>query len=190
MALKAAVWVPGTIVMPDRSRFDVPGSQYHQEFHLYRFGWGARAQGVPVTQTTVEWDPDLGHHLAKTELATDQVCWFNFPLATPVIVDDKRPHLVKVFALYRTTGAKVTQVHLYDGPQRVLKIAIPAAGLTGDHLQAPDASNSWVVHPPLTIRMGLGITVGVEFSYSGDVDTGVGPGTIDFGPVGADFAPA
>src|SRR5437870_3929691 len=41
--------------------------------------------------------------------------WFHIPVATPVILDDLRPPLVKVFVFYKTGASRITNIHVYDG---------------------------------------------------------------------------
>lgn len=107
--------------------------------------------------------------------------WFHFPFAAPIISDDIRPVLAKIFVLYSTNGdAKLTAVHVYDGQKKVK--AFDNLSLQGNHAGAVDASNSWAVNPPLTIYFGLGISVGVHFGA-----TSVAIPEIVFYSAGADF---
>ena len=135
MALKAAMWAHGTIVQVEFPERLVANG-------LIQKGWGAHIQGLPGTTN-----------------------WFHFPITTPVILDDVRSALGKVFVLYATVGpARITDVHVYDGPKRVK--AIDGLYLSGDHSVGIDASNSWAIDPPITIFLGLGISVGVEFGLA------------------------
>jgi hypothetical protein len=133
-------------------------------------GWGVHFWGVPE----------------------NQLCWFHFPITTPVILEDARPQLVKVFVFYKTshrvakaedptrpkpTSPTVTNLHIYDGPTRVREFN--NLNFSGDHSGAIDSSNSWVVTPPLTIFYGLALSVGVFF--------GGGYGDLYFTTAGADF---
>jgi len=96
------------------------------------------------------------------------VNWFHIPIATPVILDDIRPLLIKAFVLYKAGGGtKVTNIHVYDGKTKVK--AIDGLSLSGDHSGAIDASNSWVIDPPITIKYGLGISIGVSFGDEGEI---------------------
>ncbi len=81
MPLKAAMWVHGNIVQaefPERLIvIPVVGRAG------FRRGWGTLFQGPR--------DP-------RPETLTN---WFHFPMPTPVILDDVRPQLVKVFVFYK-----------------------------------------------------------------------------------------
>jgi hypothetical protein len=104
--------------------------------------------------------------------------WFHIPIPTPVILDDARPQLVKVFVLYMAgSSTMITNVHVYDGPRSVAMF--DGLSLNGDHHWAIDASNHWVINPPLTILYGLGLSIGVVF--------GLNFGGILFTTAGADF---
>ncbi|MCJ7515532.1 MAG: hypothetical protein MUO89_06150 [Dehalococcoidia bacterium] len=159
MPLKAAMWVHGTIVeveYPERlAPVSIDG--------LVRRGWGTHFWGNENTAN-----------------------WFHIPITTPVILDDIRPPLIKVFVFYKTEGnAKITNIHVYDGRSRVK--AFDGLALSGDHSGGGgvDASNSWVVEPPITILYGLGISVGVEFGSQVNID--IPWPEILFTTAGADF---
>jgi len=155
MALKAAAWVHGTIVEVENPGLLAP------IISMWKRGWGT-------------------HFWGKEESYN----WFHIPFTTPVIVDNIRPTLAKVFVFYKTDGwAKITNVHVYDGPRKVK--TFEGLALSGDHSTAIDASNSWVINPPIQIMYGLGLSVGVEF---GPVDNAGMPWPeILFTAAGADF---
>lgn len=157
MALKAAMWVHGTIVKVEYPEKLAPVSYDG----LIRRGWGTHFWGKENTTN-----------------------WFHIPITTPVIIDDIRPPLVKVFVFYKTNGwAKITNVHVYDGQRKVK--AFDGLALSGDHSGGIDASNSWVIDPPITILYGLGISVGVEFGPQDNI--GIPWPEILFTTAGADF---
>jgi hypothetical protein len=103
--------------------------------------------------------------------------WFHFAITTPVVLDDVRPPLIKVLVFYKANGARITNLHIFDGPRRVK--AFDNLSLSGDHSGGIDSSNSWTITPPLGIAFGLGISLGVEF--------GVDAQEILFTAAGADF---
>jgi hypothetical protein len=90
---------------------------------------------------------------------------------------------VKVLVFYRTTNARITNIHIYDGSRRVK--VFDGLNLSGDHSGDIDASNSWDITPPLGIAFSLGVSVGVEFLVN-DPDT-PGPSEVLFTTAGADF---
>jgi len=103
--------------------------------------------------------------------------WFHVSIPAPVVVEDVRPVLSKTFVLYDAEDAEITDLHLYDGKNRILsRDGLALSGLHGGTL---DASNSWLVYPHPTIYSGLGISVGVRFSGH--------QSSITFASAGADF---
>lgn len=126
--------------------------------------------------------------------------WFHFPIATPVILDDQRPALVKVFVFYNTKVPPlpgppppgpaqqpplITDVRVYDGPNKVKEFN--NLTLSGDHDSTIDQWNSWVVDPPVTIRYGLGLSVHVHFRPP-FLPAPISTYGIRFTSAGADFA--
>ena len=75
---------------------------------------------------------------------------FCFPIPTPVILDDRRLRLVRVFVFYDTLpqsgsndalGPRITSVRVFDGPK--LAKSFDNLGLIGPHDKSIDASNTW-----------------------------------------------
>lgn len=110
--------------------------------------------------------------------------WFHIPLTTPVILDDQRPKLAKIFVFYETfNNAKITQVEIWDGREKVK--GFYGLDLQGDHSRNVEAGkNNWVIGPPLVIGYSLGISVFVEFKKNGDAIP-----EVLFTSFGADFVP-
>jgi hypothetical protein len=148
MALKAAMWVHGTIV---EAEFPV--------LSTVRKGWGTVFTGRGSTKN-----------------------WFHIPFTTPIILDDVRPPIVKVFVLYNATNARIANLHIYDGAKKVR--FFDGLNLSGNHSNGLDASNNWAITPPVTISFGLGISVGVDFLEPPSADTSA---KILFTSAGADF---
>jgi hypothetical protein len=109
--------------------------------------------------------------------------WFHFPIPTPVIVDDQRPPLSKVFVFYNARSAAITEVGIRDGSKDVKKFI--DLNLSGDHSSNVDSANSWVIDPPTTIFFGLGISLKANIA-SPHPDTPQNSGII-FTTAGADF---
>jgi hypothetical protein len=107
--------------------------------------------------------------------------WFHFSMPTPVIVDDIRPPLVKIFVFYNAEFATIREVRARDGPREVKRF--DNLNLTGDHSFNIDSSNSWVIDPPITILFGLGISL--RATISPDVESP--PRGLIFTTAGADF---
>ena len=158
--LKAAMWIHGNAVVPEISPYDIGGTYYQD-----RKGWGATYTVHEPPSAIWPW-----HN------------WYHFQIPTPVILDDARPVLVKVFVLYQTSYVSVTDLHVYDGATKIR--AFGGFKFSGNHIGGIDASNSWIIGPPVTILYGLGISVGVLFN-----DPPVTPDAwILFASAGADFA--
>lgn len=126
--------------------------------NVQRVGWGTNFSGKPGAET-----------------------WFHFSIPTPVIIDDVRPTLEKVFVFYRTDGASVRNIHIYDGPQKIR--AFDNLMWKGDFGNIGPAT-SWVLNPAPTIAFGLGISIGVVFSIGFDSAVTT---DILFTTAGADF---
>jgi hypothetical protein len=107
--------------------------------------------------------------------------WFHFPITTLSSVNNLPIRLLKVFVFYRTDGAVVKDIHIYDGPLSIR--SFEGLNLTGDHSGRIDGSNCWDIHPPAQISQGLGISVNVEFLQN----TGIGMSEILFTTAGAEF---
>jgi hypothetical protein len=122
------------------------------------------------------WRPAWGA-IFKTQGAE----WFHFAVPTPVIIGNQNSTLQKVFVLYKTgLGAKITQLHVFDGGAKIQEFLDLL--LSGDHSQALDGQNSWILNP-IHVKFGLGLSVHVEFGNA----TANGVPEITFASAGADF---
>ncbi|HEX7154109.1 MAG TPA: DUF6623 family protein [Thermoanaerobaculia bacterium] len=92
--------------------------------------------------------------------------WFHINIPTPVIVNDVRAVLEKVFIFYKTDGASIRNVHFWDGPHQIK--AFDGLMLTGDRSGGIVATNSWAITPAATMRYGLGLSIGVQYSIGFD----------------------
>lgn len=126
-----ASWVQGNVTQVEYPARLGKPKQLH-------IGWGARFWGKENTSN-----------------------WFHIPVTTPVIVENVRTQLKKVFVLFKTYGdAKVTSVHVYDG-DKLIKF-FDNLSITGSHMTT-DASNTFNVIPNISVRYGLSLAVRVEF---------------------------
>ncbi len=110
-------------------------------YRVVRRGWGAECSG-----------------------AIGGLNWFHFPIPTPVILQDVRNKVVKVFVLFRTSAARITNIHVWDGSTNIIRI--DGLSLSGDRFDAVDGVNSRVLPVPAVMRFGLVISAGVEFQAS------------------------
>ena len=165
MALHAS-WVHGTAFMPA----EFPGSGLENVDDVawtdilgFRRGWGSFWQGIAGNAN-----------------------WFHVSIPTPVITDDNRVKLERVFVMFKAgedtpndadlAGANVTDIHVWDGPNRIKTFG--SFQLFGDHRGALDTDNTHVLDPQEEIFRGVGISVRVAFRQ----DELVG-----FASAGADF---
>ena len=136
---------------------------------MWVHGTIVQAENRPDSESRKGWGAQFGGRATKN--------WFHIPITIPVVLDSARPKLAKIFVFYKTNGATIKNIHVFDGPTRVT--AFDGLTLNGEHSRSLDASNSWAITPSLTISSGLGLSVGVDF--------GVDPGDILFTAAGADF---
>jgi hypothetical protein len=108
--------------------------------------------------------------------------WFHISIPTPVIIDNVRPKLDKVFVFYKTTGADIRSVHIWDGPRKIQ--AFDNLSLDGDRSNGIGPTNTWSLAAHPTILVGLGISLGVQFHVGFDSPV---PTEILFTTAGADF---
>ena len=93
--------------------------------------------------------------------------WFHFPIPTPVILNDTRLQLLRVFVLFHAQLATISRVHIWDGPN--LLFELNSVGQSGDHLGQIDASNTFPMNanttfsPSPPVFFGLNISVEVDF---------------------------
>jgi len=136
---------------------------------MWVHGTIVRAENPPDFEIRRGWGAQFGGR-AKSN-------WFHIPLTIPVILDSVRPKLGRISVFYKTNGATIKSIHVFDGPTKIK--AFDGLTLSGDHSKSLDASNSWAITPSLPISFGLGISIGVDF---GNV-----PGDILFTTAGADL---
>jgi hypothetical protein len=119
--------------------------------------------------------------------------WFHAMIPTPVIVNNKRTRLDRVFVLYKTTNpVAVREIHVWDG-QRFIKHFDVTRG-TGDKTQGPppedrsflEGENTFFIDGNPEVFFGIGISIHVEFGVRG-VTPGPAGATIQFISAGADF---
>ena len=160
MSLKAAMWVHGTAAQVENPNSLIPNG-------LVRVGAGTQFNGQSGAAT-----------------------WFHFAIPTPVILNDVRLSLVKIFLLYNTNqkSSTITNVHVWDGGVRLR--AFDNLMLRGDHRFGIDKDNSWEITPHIPVTFGIEIAARVQFM---DLIDGPEPGAkqFEFGffvsTAGADF---
>ena len=90
--------------------------------------------------------------------------WFHLPFSTPVLLDNVKPKLTRVFlAFHNTSRSPITSIHLYDGPK--LLRAFDDLALFGDHVGGVTKANTFHLKKPVELAYGLGISVNVSFPH-------------------------
>ena len=108
--------------------------------------------------------------------------WFHFAIPTPVIIDNNRTSLSKVFLLFKTlNGAKIRHLHVYDGPSKIK--TFEDISLSGDYSDNIDNENMWVTNPQPSIKYGVGLSFFVDFGKRNATSVP----HISFVTAGADF---
>lgn len=97
------------------------------------FGWGADMQIKPGTGS-----------------------WFHIPIPTPVIVNNARTTLGRVFLLFSSSSGSIRHVHVYDGSFKIKEFE--NLFLDGDHRVSLDAQNMLILPQPHVVLFGIGIS--------------------------------
>lgn len=166
MVAFTASWVHGNAVVAEN-----PPAEDGGLFGFNHFGWG--------TQITIR--PGFAR-------------WFHITIPTPVILDDKRMKLIRVFlgyeqiAGYRNSGT-IQDVHLWDARQRV------AMKSNNDFLSSPEAQitgyKTYELLQPREWWFGVGLSFrlsALPYLDGHFIDNSDAP-VIVIGSAGADFAP-
>lgn len=154
-----------------------------------------RAVWVHGNAVVVERPDDLTEEIrigwgSKFMLRAGTSNWFHVSIPTPVLIDDIRPKLARVFVLFKTSkpegsgtfiGSTLEALHVYDGHNRVAAIT---GTRMGKHANAIDSANTWEFDAPLSIYSGLGLSVEVRAAQVGSDTT---PQSVEFATIGADF---
>ncbi|HYX25335.1 MAG TPA: DUF6623 family protein [Thermoanaerobaculia bacterium] len=93
--------------------------------------------------------------------------WFHVPLPTPVIVNDVRTQLQRVFILFKSEFGSIHNVHVYDGsskPQEFNDLV-----LNGEHRLNLDPQNTFLLEKPHPVVWGIGISF--YFAADASLDT-------------------
>lgn len=134
--LKQASWVHGnSLVLEDQNNILVR-----------RWGWG--------TEMQFEFSPGI----------SPPGTWCHIALPTPVIINDVRLKVQKVFLLFKTgQHASIDNIHIYDGPRKIAAWdVVPGtsytARRTGDHSGSVDSQNTFMLPNPCEVLFGLSLS--------------------------------
>lgn len=125
---------------------------------------------------------------------TPQQTWCHIAIPTPVIIDDVRMKVQKLFLLFKTgQHASIDNIHIWDGPYRIATFDVIhgsnySARRTGNHSQAVDTQNMITLPAPHEVLFGVSISFTfVPVALSASL-AGVDPeGTLLITAAGADF---
>lgn len=124
-----------------------------------RFAWGATFRGRPGSSN-----------------------WFHVSVPVPVFTGGDRSAIERVFVLYKTNGAQIHAIHVFDGPNKIKEFG--GLNLSGDHSRnAQPTYTAWEVTPGIELAWGLGISVAVTYSVGFDSPVST---EITFSTAGAD----
>jgi hypothetical protein len=128
--------------------------------HVGHYGWGADMRIVPGKSS-----------------------WFHVPLPTPVILNDKRSSLLRVFLMFETEQGSIRNVHVYDGSSQVQEFN--DLFLSGEHRVNLDGQNTFNLAKPHVVAYGIGVT----FFYVADIgfDSNIPPPRLVLGSAGGDY---
>ena len=129
--------------------------------------------------------------------------WFHFPITTPVIIEDRRLKLTRVFIHYRLRYSILREVHVYDGQYRVADFVAappPLVRALNGSLQPPpehtanefvEGVSMFTLSSPLEIRQGIGLSAHVQFDSEVIDGSGIPNlrhlGSVEFYSAGADW---
>ena len=150
-------WIHGNALTMESPIYFRPDGEPGGRLILTPMGWGAQV----VTE---------GHAV---------VSWMHIPI--PSVRRDgplTRFNLRRVFLLGECADAEVSEVHVYDGRQKLEEFS---RTLTGDFL-TKDFNNTFVMASPRTINTG----VGVSFLFKGQVSPAARP-RLSVAAAGAEF---
>jgi hypothetical protein len=116
--------------------------------------------GNALTAESPEHLAQIGHHGwgADVHVKPGRGCWFHIPLPTPVIVDNARVRLQRVFVLFKSDpgAGEIRNLHVYDGaakPQEFNDLH-----LSGEHRHGLDCTNWFELTTPHPVEWGIGIS--------------------------------
>lgn len=127
----------------------------------------------------------VGHYGWGADMAIKpgQSSWFHFPLATPVLVADKRATVQRLFLMFDAVGGRIANVHIYDGSSKVQEFN--SVSLSGEHRTALDGDNTFNLSSPHSVVWGMGISF--FFIASIGIDSPIPDARLIVSSAGGDF---
>jgi|SRR5271165_1640372 len=111
--------------------------------------------------------------------------WFHIPISTPVLINNVRSQLFRVFILFQTRPGDgiITDVWVYDGESLIHQFT--NLSLEGAHASGLDSANMFVLPAPHSVSFGIGISF--RFAASTPIDGPEQLFRIFIATAGADF---
>ena len=102
--------------------------------------------------------------------------WFHFPTTISYPIDQKKKTILqKIYVLFESDNAKITEIQIYDGG-RLLTNPFINLNISGQHGNSPDEVNTFSLAEE--VNQGIGISIKVSFTEQQV------PGKIHFRSVG------
>jgi len=140
--------------------------------------------GNAVTVESPENFTRVGHYGwgGDMQFVPGKSSWLHIPLPTPVIVDDVRTTVQRLFVTFMADSCQIRQLHVYDGSSKVQEF--DNLDNTGEHRTGLDAMNTFDLAQPHQVLWGMGLT----FFVVADIgfDTQISPRLI-ISSAGGDF---
>ncbi|MFE7190510.1 DUF6623 family protein [Kitasatospora sp. NPDC057541] len=123
---------------------------------------------------------------SDVDITPGKSSWFHVAVPTPVIVNDVRTNLVRVFVLFKTDVGfgRLTRVHVWDGSGGPLQQFENLAS-EGEHRTGLDGQNTFTLDQPHSVAFGIGISFFVVAAIG--FDTPIAPSRLILGTAGGDF---
>jgi uncharacterized protein DUF6623 len=111
--------------------------------------------------------------------------WCHIPIPTPVIMNDIRAKVQKMFLLFncKIGDGEIRNIHIYDGPNRIF--VKDGIHLSGDHSLGLDGVNT--VTLPSLHEVLWGMSISFFFQAAQGIDSTIPPPMLTITTAGADF---
>jgi hypothetical protein len=145
------------------------------------------AHGNALTVENPESLAEIRHMGWGTDMRVrpGQGSWFHIPVPTPVIVNDVRAKLARVFVMFDSEPGqgRIRNVHVFDGPNRIAEFN--DLSLSGHHSGGLDGSNQFDLPTPHEVLWGIGVTF--FFQAAVGIDSAIPPPPLLVASGGGDF---
>jgi Family of unknown function (DUF6623) len=111
--------------------------------------------------------------------------WCHIPIPTPVIVDNQRLKVQKLFLFFNVKEGQgsIRNIHVYDGPSRIQ--TFDGLTLKGDHGGGIDSVNTITLQNQHSVLFGISISF--LFQAAIGIDSPIPPPLLTVTTAGADF---